>query len=237
MENELVKSESSAPVIGNPKSRAMENIDLEDFVIPYIRLIQKMSNTDGTDAKFGDITSSEGDKFLGNAEKPAKFVVVKTLPKTFTISKKDGSMFRWCGVEPWDASVSSQWFFERDGIEHKREKTFHFYVMFEGDIAPSKISLRGASTKCGAQIATNVIKLTSLGKDTWENFMSLKSKKISGDGKSYCVFLSDLVHQKDESEAPSEDLQAKAKMWEELVSTKPNAIKEADENAADEIPF
>ena len=240
--SELVEASTNETTLAilahETQQRVMENIDPDDFVIPFIKMVQPLTDTEGFEAKFGDIITSDGNRVLGGTDTPAKFVVVKMLPKTFTVSaKKDGSMFSWVSSEPWDIKLKNEWLFERDGMEHKREKTFNMYIMFEGDTIPSKLSVRGASVKTGAQISTDIMKLTNLGKLPWENFMALTSKTVSKDMKKYAVLQSSLVFQKTEKQAPSQELQKNAAMWEKIVSADPSAINEASEQDAEEIPF
>lgn len=237
MENEIVTKSANelATTQAAITSRAMENIDPDDFVIPYIRVIQRTSNTDDIDVNLGDIVSSDGDKVLGTLKKGVNFVVVKALPKTFTVSKKVEGIFRWVSVEPWDIKLKNEWLFERDGVEHKREKTFNFYILLEGDMVPSKLSVRGASVKTGAQISTDIMKLSNFKKLPWDHFMLLKSKSVTKGQKKYCVLLSELL---DDTNKPSDELKANAAMWEKIVSQDPSSINEQSENdVSDDIPF
>lgn len=225
MDNELVKKESSVPAAA---SNMMSEFSSEDFIIPRINLIQKMSKkNDGKTANYGQLRDNLNNKLLGSLEEPFEFIPIHGTKKWIVSEKDEKGKWKWKETVPYDGQRD----FVADNGNVKNMLSYEFYVLDPREIAagedmPYVISFQSTSSKAGRKLVTQMaMRNARAGKPVYATAMELRVHEETTDDNTYGVMDVGVVREITDEEGSA------CEMW--LKSIVSGAAKVKDDGVLD----
>lgn len=198
-ELQVKQSAGALSVLPTLEEFGVQEVSSNDIIIPYIQLIQPMSDkaTDGK-AMFGELRDSMTNELLGNFSKPLEFVpfFMETLWVEYEAPAKEGDQKKFLRIlpvvkDPKNPNYNDDWKYQDGGIV--RDRMMNFYVMLMKDIEagggmPYIVSFRRTSLQAGRKLATQMfVKNKASGKLPTAVVCKLMSTKESNDKGTYAV--------------------------------------------------
>lgn len=203
------------------------NVSSQDIVIPKIMIMQKMSEAVEREvAVEGDFIDSLSEEKLGSIKEPLRFIPFH-MNKTWIVQRMQDGDYVFEGIEEvTPANEGRQWEEMVDGVKHKYQKSYNFYVLLESDPSmPYVLSLRSTSAKTGRVLATQMyIKNRQQGKVPPAYVMELGGVKEKNNKGSYIVAKVSVGR-----ETTPEEIQ-QALQWYKTVAEGKAKVHEAEEN-------
>lgn len=201
MENQLEVKQQAGALAQLPSLEefGMQEVSSNDIIIPYVQLIQPMSDkaTDGK-AMFGELRDSMTNELLGNFSKPLEFVpfFMETLWVEYAAPEREGDQKKFLRIlpvvkDPKSPNYNDDWKYMEGSIV--RDRMMNFYVMLTKDLAagggmPFIISFRRSSLQAGKKLATQMfVKNRASGKLPTAVACNLVVRKESNDKGTFAV--------------------------------------------------
>lgn len=245
MSKELVKpKKGQSPAVQN--ANFLGDISPADIEIPYLKVIQGTTNTDGFDAQLGDFVHSAGNTVVGGLKKPVPFLYVGLVKKEFSIERViPGKPNQWVRNDLYELGLDNYQSrsFTEDDEQLARFKIIYLHILLEGHMFPTTLKLRSTGLKCASSIFMGAMSLQNEGLAPWGRFMNLTSTKVTKGSNRY-IEMSAVVTDKE----PKDELSNRAAFWGEYLKaqkTQPNLNEQAKAAAPvktetvtdEEIPF
>lgn len=148
-------------------SQGQEQLSSKDVVIPRIQVMQAVSEkVKEGEAKYGEIRDSVTFELLGGFDKPLKFTPFH-LQRVWVVNEVSGKNRTYVETVPVESDPSNpkfndDWKFKEEinpltTIE--RTRVMNFYVLLEGRNLPHLLAFKGAGSRAGKQLATQMYML------------------------------------------------------------------------------
>jgi len=161
----------------------------EDFVIPRIQLIQKMSKKAGKDAQYGELRDNLNNKLMGSMEKSMEFIPIHGDKKWIVSERDEKGRYQWKSTDVWEGPRE----FYSEDKKIKNMLSLEFYVLIpeeieKGEDMPYIISFQSTSSKAGKKLATQMyMRNLRGGKPVYAAALNLSVNEETTDDNSYGV--------------------------------------------------
>jgi hypothetical protein len=229
------KVEASVPAVSTPQQLG---INVQDLVIPRVLLMQNTSEYVGeSKAKMGDLINSQTLEKIGGLDKPVGIVPLRFF-KTIRVYDCSGKQPKFLRVEDWTAEGERlPWEgqdLNREGkkVPVRRYLTFNFYALLtedldRGEAFPIVISFRSTSLQAGKALATQIFKMSAMGRQPYTQSVKLGAAKKKADTNTWAVL--EILSGKDHSQTLSEKQIAEARKWTDMISSMKVTVDEEQE--------